>query len=433
MPHPPDNPIDHQSVRMLNMEWLTQSQTGFQQAARYVLGMRLTIAVIQLVALAIAETLITLAYRGEAVLVCLFYAVMATLAWLWQTRRPPSTSAPISVSLVLDLLVIGSWLFLTGGYTNPLTSLLLLPIAVAIVLVPLSHSIAITLCGVGTYTVLVLWHAPVMHDHNGHNLAQLHLIGMWVTFAATAAILLIVVGSLARRFRRQQANLSDIRERRLRDEQIITLGLSAASVAHRLGTPFNTMALLIEELKHGDDPAAREQDLQALEQQLGLCASHLQQLSATASQARAHQTHTVPVSDWLARLRESATLLWPAAPINWPSQWPDGHVTVDDTLDQAVLNLLANALTASPSWVSVRARLTDAMTLELVVEDRGKGFENANLREPGEDVVASSNGLGVGLFLSNATIQRFGGQLRAHSSDQGTTMIITLPEPSREH
>ncbi|MGM0768049.1 MAG: sensor histidine kinase [Pseudomonadota bacterium] len=415
------------------MEWLTHSQTGFQQAARYLLGMRLTIVAIQLIALAVAETVITLAYRGEAVILCLLYAVMATLGWLWLTRRPPARPAPVSLSLALDLLLIGGWLFLTGGYTNPLTSLLLLPIAVAIILVPLRQSIVLTLCGILVYTVLVLWHSPVMRDHHGSNLAQLHLVGMWVTFAVTAAILLIVVGSLARRFRQQQATLADARERRLRDEQIIALGLSAAAAAHRLGTPLNTMSLLVEELKHGNDPAARQQDLQTLEQQLALCAGHLQQLSAAASQARADQTQTLTVSDWLNRLRESATLLWPAAPVHWQLPWPDGCVTVDATLDQAVLNLLANALTASPSWVSVRARSSDQQMLELVVEDRGEGFGTPHQQEPGRDIVSSSNGLGVGLFLSNATIQRFGGQLRAHASDQGTTMIIELPEAANGH
>ncbi|MEQ9547844.1 MAG: HAMP domain-containing sensor histidine kinase [Marinobacter sp.] len=415
------------------MEWLTHSQTGFQQAARYLLGMRLTIVAIQLVAIAVAETMVTLAHRGEAVILCLVYAVMATLGWLWLTRKPPSSPGLISVSLALDLLLIGGWLSLTGGYTNPLTSLLLLPIAVAIILVPLRQSIALTLCGILVYTSLVLWPMPGLHDHAESNLAQLHLVGMWVTFAVTAGILLLVVGNLARRLHRQQSTLAEVRERRLRDEQIIALGLSAASVAHRLGTPFNTMSLLIEELKQSNDPVARQQDLEMMEQQLGLCADHLKQLSAAAGQARAEQRQILTVSDWLNRLRESATLLWPASSVQWQLPWPEGRVTVDATLDQAVLNLLANALTASPSWVSVNARAAGQGTLEIVVEDRGGGFENALHPGAGSDIEVSSNGLGVGLFLSNATIQRLGGQLRAHASDKGTTMIIALPEVSDDN
>ncbi|WP_372994935.1 ATP-binding protein [Marinobacter sp.] len=410
------------------MEWLTHSQTGFQQAARYLLGMRLTIAALQLVAIAVAETMVTLAHRAEAVILPLAYGVLATLAWLWFTRRPPDSTRAVSLALMFDLLIIGAWLYLTGGYTNPLVSLLLLPIAVAIVLVPLGQSIAVTVAGVAVYTSLVIWHTPVTHEHHSANLAQLHLVGMWVTFATTAAILLLVVGALARRLRQQQSQLARIRETRLRDEQIIALGLSAAAVAHRLGTPLNTMTLLVEEMKSGvsEDDAVSD-DLALMENQLSLCSGHLQQLSRAAMQAKTAQLETLTAREWVARLRESATLLWPGAAIEWRQPVPDCPVAVDATLDQAVLNVLANAVTASPSWVAVAARESNDARLELVVEDRGDGLESTPEGTLGDQIVSSENGLGVGLFLSNATIQRLGGTLKARASAEGTTMIIDLP------
>ncbi|WP_036133942.1 sensor histidine kinase [Marinobacter nitratireducens] len=417
------------------MEWLTHSQTGFQQAARYLLGMRLAIALIQLVALAVAETVVSFPHQVPALLFCLLYAVLATLGWLWFTRRPPASVLTVSAGLALDLLLIGAWLLLTGGYTNPLTSLLLLPIAMAIILVPLNQGIALTVLGVAVYTALVAWHSPVTHtaSHQQHNstlLTELHLFGMWVTFVLTAAILLLVVGTLARRMRRQQLQLSMIRETRLRDEQIIALGLSAASVAHRLGTPLNTMALLVDELRSDSDGVSRKEDLDLMEQQLALCSQHLQHLTAAAVQAKTAQLETLNLGDWLRRLKESATLLWPAGALEWSLPTDGVQVQVDATLDQAILNLLANALTASPDWVGVRTRLADPGRIELIVEDHGEGLDLAREAPPGETIVTSENGLGVGLFLSNATIQRLGGTLKASVAPTGTTMIINLPQAS---
>ncbi|TKV69170.1 HAMP domain-containing histidine kinase [Marinobacter panjinensis] len=410
------------------MEWLTHSQTGFQQSARYLLGMRLTLVVLQLIAIGVAEAMVTLAHQTEALILCLVYAVVATLGWLWFTRRPPRSTATVSLVLTIDLLLIGAWLYFTGGYTNPLVSLLLLPIAVAIILVPLSHSIAVTVAGVAVYTSLVVWHTPLTHEHHSANLAQLHLVGMWVTFAITAAILLLVVGALARRLRQQQSLLAQVRETRLRDEQVIALGLSAAAVAHRLGTPLNTMTLLVDEMKAAvPDNDLIADDLALMEQQLGLCSGHLQQLSSAAMQARTAQLEILTAHDWMMRLRESATLLWPGATIEWQQPFPDCLVAVDATLDQAVLNLLANAVTASPSWVAISAREAGGGRLEVIVEDRGDGLESALEGALGEQVVSSENGLGVGLFLSNATIQRLGGTLKARVTAQGTTMIIDLP------
>jgi len=389
--------------------------------------MRLAVVGLQLTALAVAETVVTLAHRAEALMLCLLYGVLATLGWLWFTRRPPRSPSSVSAGLALDLVLIGGWLFLTGGYTNPLVSLLLLPIAVAIILVPLSQSIALTLSGIAVYTALVIWHTPITNEHHNANLAQLHLAGMWVTFAMTAAILLLVVGALARRLRQQQEQLSTIRETRLRDEQIIALGLSAAAVAHRLGTPLNTMTLLVDEIRSAFPDPDLADDLNLMEQQLGLCGAHLQQLSSAAVQAKSAQLENLQAQDWVARLRESATLLWPAAPVEWSTAVPDCRVAVDATLDQAILNLLANALTASPSWVAVSMRCTEPNRVEMVVEDRGDGLEDAFQETPGEQIVGSENGLGVGLFLSNATIQRLGGTLKARVDQYGTTMIIDLP------
>ena len=168
-------------------------------------------------------------------------------------------------------------------------------------------------------------------------------------------------------------------------------------------------------------------DLALMESQLGLCSAHLQQLSTAAVQAKTAQLETLPARDWVARLRESATLLWPGAVIQWRQPVPDCPVAVDATLDQAVLNVLANAVTASPSWVAVAARESADGWMELVVEDHGDGLESTPEGTLGDRVVSSENGLGVGLFLSNATIQRLGGTLKARGSAEGTTVIIEMP------
>jgi two-component system sensor histidine kinase RegB len=105
-------------------------------------------------------------------------------------------------------------------------------------------------------------------------------------------------------------------------------------------------------------------------------------------------------------------------------------VQVDATLDQAVLNLLANAITASPHWVAVSARSHSTNCVEIIVEDQGAGLASAHLDSPGANIVNSETGMGVGLFLSNATIGRLGGKLKARPNGvdgHGTTMIIELP------
>ena len=101
------------------MQWLPPSRPGFRQAGHYLLNMRLAIVAIQLVAMAVAEYMLTLSYQTEALVLVIAYGIIATLGWLWFNRYPPQSSAMVSLGLTLDLVLIGGWVFLTAGYTNP--------------------------------------------------------------------------------------------------------------------------------------------------------------------------------------------------------------------------------------------------------------------------------------------------------------------------
>ncbi|WP_328189724.1 sensor histidine kinase [Marinobacter sp. OP 3.4] len=409
------------------MKLHTISQVGFRQSARYLLLMRLSIVSMEWLAL-VALSFLAPSLAGPApLLVTLAHALFAAASWLWLTWHPPGRPLPVSFSLGADMVALGIWLALTGGFANPLVSLLLLPLVTGLVLVPLRQNLVITLLAIGLYTLLILFPAPPPSGLSRNDYMHLHLMGMWGTFALTATIMLVVVGSLAGRLREQQRALSQSREDRLRDEQIIALGLSAANVAHRLGTPLNTMTLVVDDLKTLPDARPFRDDLELLEQQIGLCRSQLQTMTEAAIQCREAATETITLGQWLHRLRESATLLWPDAPIRWPKTPPELTVQVDATLDQAILNLLANALRASPQGVTVGAD-DDAGRARLRIVDQGSGIGDTL---PGQQPVASEQGLGVGLFLSNATIQRLGGQLsaeaRTNGEDRGTTMTIDLP------
>lgn len=416
----------------LAMKLHTISQAGFRQSARYLLLMRLSMVTMEWLALAALWFLAPPLAGPAPLLVTLAHALFAAASWLWMTRHPPLLALPVTLSLAADLVALGIWLALTGGAANPLVSLLLLPLATGLVLIPLRQSLFVTLLAVVVYSLLILFPVPPPASLTRADYMQLHLMGMWGTFALTAAIMLVVVGSLAIRLREQQQALSQNREDRLRDEQIIALGLSAASVAHRLGTPLNTMTLVVDDLRHLPECEPFREDLDLLNQQLGLCREQLQTMTEAAVQAREAATETIELPRWVKRLQESATLLWPGAIIRWPARLPRVRLRVDATLDQALLNLLANALRASPEGIEVAAT-GGGDEVRLSIIDQGAGIEDTL---PGQQPVHSDQGLGVGLFLSNATIQRLGGRLsaeaRTEGPEQGTTMTIELPTASEE-
>lgn len=99
------------------------------------------------------------------------------------------------------------------------------------------------------------------------------------------------------------------------------------------------------------------------------------------------------------------------------------------TIDQSILNLLNNAADASPAKVEISINWTrENATLD--IRDYGEGLDPLAVDELGEPFVTDKDdGLGLGLFLSRATLTRFGGTVKLQNAAGGgthTQMILPL-------
>jgi two-component system sensor histidine kinase RegB len=105
-----------------------------------------------------------------------------------------------------------------------------------------------------------------------------------------------------------------------------------------------------------------------------------------------------------------------------------GRIIAERTLSQALINILNNAVDASPDHVTLRSRCTGS-ELTLEVSDRGPGLSTEIHHQLGKHPVTTKReGLGVGLYLAHATIERLGGRLSIQNRGEGgTTLTITLP------
>ncbi|MEO0813831.1 MAG: HAMP domain-containing sensor histidine kinase, partial [Myxococcota bacterium] len=80
--------------------------------------------------------------------------------------------------------------------------------------------------------------------------------------------------------------------------------------------------------------------------------------------------------------------------------------------------------------IAVRGRV-DAQSLEVVFQDRGRGITREVLDRVGEPFFTTKEagkGMGLGLFVTQAVIERLGGRIEIESElGLGTTVTVTLP------
>ena len=335
-------------------------------------------------------------------------------AALWRARRADS-AAPVELfsQLLVDIAALSALVFFSGGATNPLVSLLLPPVAIAALTLPVRCVLAVGLAAVAAYSALMVFYVPLpMSDAT--RATRLHLLGMWLTFAISALMIAWFVVRMTRLIRVRDAELAARREQALRDERIMAIGTLAAGAAHELGTPLATMSLVTGELARDPQlPAAVRDDIALLRQQIAACKEIITGLSRRAGAERLENPGIQPVDRWLAALRQRWHAVRPQAQsrLGVTGAQPAPAVVADPRLEQAILNLLNNAASASAESIEIRLDWT-AGPISIEIHDRGPGFPAGVLTQGGRvEFPAHEHGSGIGLMLTRSAIEQIGGRL----------------------
>jgi len=332
----------------------------------------------------------------------------------WRIRRAKSAApAELFSQILVDIVTLSALVFFSGGATNPLVSLLLPPVAIAALTLPVRCVVAVGLAAVAAYSALMVFYVPLPLS-DATRATRLHLLGMWLTFAVSALMIGWFVERMTRLIRERDAELATAREQALRDERIIAIGTLAAGAAHELGTPLATMSLLAGELVRDPQmPEAAREDIALLRQQISACKEIITGLSRRAGAERLESPGILPVDRWLDEIRQRWHALRPQAQSQFEvsGRQPAPTVIADPRLEQAVLNLLNNAASASALPIDIRVNWT-AGEIVIDIHDHGLGFPQDVLQHGGQVAFpAHDHGSGIGLMLTRSAIEQLGGRL----------------------
>lgn len=333
--------------------------------------------------------------------------------------------------LQFDVLALTGLLYYSGGASNPFVSLLLLPLLIAAALLPSICVWAMAGVTVAVYTGLMFEYLPLPGMLSGHGPGfHAHLWGMWLVFVITALLVAGFVARMAAALRQRDQEVARLREKALRDEQILALGMFAAGAAHELGTPLSTIAVLAKELEreYGTE-AVLCADLRVLRGQVDTCKTILGELLRAADLSADREVFQ-PLDQLLERTRNRWQLLRPWVPlrVHCAGPLPPPTVSAPQTVGQTLISLLNNAADACPQGVDLAGRW-DARRVIIEIRDRGPGLPPELAQKAGQAFFTTKEGgAGVGLLLANATLERLGGQVTLSRDPQGGTCTrVDLP------
>ena len=330
--------------------------------------------------------------------------------------------------IAFDIALLSAQLFYTGGPTNPLISLLLLPVLVAGLTLSRQQAWSIAVLTILVYTLLMRFHLPLFGMHHEGLIShefKLHLLGMWLTFVLSIILLISIIVRMGEQRRERERQLAEWQQRSLRERAMLALGAQAASDAHLLGTPLNTLLLLTEEMQNPQPDPDKTDHLKQMQQQLLHCRHILNRLS---QRARAlSRSGTQPTS--IAGLFENAVAQWrnlrPGIRVylNYLHQNAPMMLT-DPMLEQSLFILLDNAADAGASEVTIKLSWDD-VHITLAVYDNGTGFIDSLLEILGsEPITTKDNGKGLGLYLVRFIMEQMHGTVQFSNQPKGGAQVI---------
>lgn len=229
-----------------------------------------------------------------------------------------------------------------------------------------------------------------------------------------------------------------LRERRLANLK----SQFVASVSHELRAPVGSIRLMAEALHEGKVVGDTAREFHALIASEGARLSHLvENVLDVARIEEGKKRYRFEDCNLTDLVRDAGKLIAPLARERGVEIHPDlGEVsaTVDPhAIQQAVLNLLDNAVKFSPSGTTVDLVLeeTSSNAWKILIRDHGPGIppeEHERIFERfhrlGNELRRETQGTGIGLSIVKHIITAHGGRVSVDSNPgQGSTFILTAP------
>ncbi len=323
--------------------------------------------------------------------------------------------------LAFDIAQLAALLGLTGGLDNPFSILFLAPVTTAATSLPLRRTGALLGFMLVCATALQFWHAPLRWS-NGEVLEtpQLYAVGALIAIAVGATFVTIYASRIAREARKLASALSATELVLAREQHLSELDGLAAAAAHELGTPLATVALVVHELAAQPQIAAHcADDLSLVEEQVSRCRSILRKLSSPETIAEASLEETT-VGELLEEIAAPHRLLDIEIQVLRNGSAPEPVGRRGAGMLYALTNLVENAVSFASSRVTLRASWSGAI-VRIIISDDGPGFPPQVLTRLGEPYISqrgsnrrrdgAAGGLGLGLFIAKALLERSGARL----------------------
>ena len=203
------------------------------------------------------------------------------------------------------------------------------------------------------------------------------------------------------------------------------VGSLSAAAAHELGTPLNTIFLILNDLlkeKKLIEDKNIAKDIILLKSQADRCKEILKRFSKNPLKLKDNFLEKVKISDLIKinfeKFNKNKKLKLEINPSD-----TEPEIIYRDEIMYALGNIIQNAIFYSISLTKVELNYQKS-NVKIIISDDGIGFSKDIIDKLGEPYVSKNNqGMGLGIFITKNLIENMGGNINFYNSNDDKAVV----------
>ena len=358
-------------------------------------------------------------------LIIILLSVAVNFYSYFEERKNKSISNIKAFSFLLfDTLQLGFLLFLTGGIVNPFSILILAPVITSASYLPALMTIILSSISILILIILNFYFISLDLGPEFY-LPEIYKFGLLASLLITVIFIAIYAYLFANSSRKISNALSISKLQILNQKKITEVGSLSAAAAHELGTPLNTIFLILNDLLKEEKLINDKnivKDIVLLKSQAERCKEILQKFSKNPLKLKDKFLEKVKITDLIKinfeKFNKNKKLI-----INKKTNNEEPEIIFKDEIMYALGNIIQNAIFYSKEVITTELYYNKT-SIKIILRDDGEGFSKDIIDKLGEPYISKNNqGMGLGIFIAKNLIENMGGNIDFYNLNHKNAVV----------
>ncbi len=336
--------------------------------------------------------------------------------------------------LLLDIIQLGSLIYLSGGILNPFSIFLLIPSVFASSSLDIKTNLALIIFTVFSIIFLTFYHQDLPAPLNEFFINNYYYYSIPLALIIALIFLNYFALTFGKESNLRKEALNKIQEVISKEHELVSLGAQAAAAAHSLNTPLSTIKIISQDLyDQFKNNIELKKDIQLLVSQIERCDQILKRLTLKPNIEDDFIDKNLGLYDYIKEITDSFKEISDKN-FNIDTEQNANVFEIKKSIEivYGIRNFIGNANKFAKNNIYITVK-SDSENSEIIIEDDGPGFPKDILNKIGEPYIKSlipkynnKSGLGLGIFIAKTLLEKNRAKLVLRNSETrgGAEIII---------